>query len=229
MGVAQRGGVKPPLQIVGAAQRGGIKPTLQIVGAGRGWRGEHASTRILGFCGWEREVAPWEDKRTGKRPIENIIDEAGTDGIFEKVYGGGAKILGIPNDVVVKALLPDTMNGQMTHKDRGVALKRAHHCGKVRGGIAPSKNEVAMIWHETVGINVKEVRQRLFREQANERVDDFRGGEEFPAILRTEGHKVRTTALIRGRRKSIWFTNEGRHCSGGFTPPLLFHDYHRYI
>ena len=56
---------------------------------------------------------------------------------------------------MVKILLPNSMDAKATHHGRGVALKRPHHRGEVRRRIEASKYEVAMIWHETVGIDVR--------------------------------------------------------------------------
>ena len=132
----------------------------------------------------------------GKRVIPRLCAEAFPNGIEPDVPGDGLRGISSAKDMVVKRALPQGVVKCSGGGFFGGLFKRQHEGNEIAPVCAALSKDVAVVGHDTVGVDGKCVVERDLAEFLDQPAGTIWHTENGQATVATEGHKVLAVADV---------------------------------
>jgi hypothetical protein len=146
-----------------------------------------------------------------------------SDGIVENVPCHSILAFGLPENMVVEALLPQIPAPVSTRLRCGSSFEIAHECDQVRLGREARELQVKVIGHEAVGVDIEQMGRALLPKNGEEELHQ-RGPEKIPSPLGTEGNEIPPLPQIGLTTQADAFAQKMRHgrqeVCGGIIPDV---------
>lgn len=139
----------------------------------------------------------------GKRPLRGLPNQTGANGIHQNVPGHTIQGFFASDDMIVKSLLPERGNLQTPRTRCRGTLEIPHRPEKIGGGAIANEQDMKMIRHETVSVNVEAMPRAGIPQNKREFLCKFFTREKRPAFPAADGHKITARAVIRSKRQAV--------------------------
>jgi len=107
------------------------------------------------YRGGTLKLSPLENERARERPAIDVFRQSGAYRILKNIGRNRTAVFTGTNDVLVKTLLPSFEHPELTKLPRRASLESPNHLRKTRLWRLPGQQEMAVVRHETVRVNLE--------------------------------------------------------------------------